>query len=114
MNLGGSTVTAAVWPDGIPVVVPRVDYLCVPRKNLAPTSFFRRKEDITFVTWEAALPILSKHGTQNEDGSISLNYLTPPADVAKFVQSLPAESRAFSNLPADKVLNREIYERSIA
>ncbi|GAB4060880.1 hypothetical protein [Uliginosibacterium sediminicola] len=114
MNLGGSTVTAAVWPDGIPVVVTRVDYLCIPRKELAPTRFFRKKEDTTFVEWDKALPILLKHGTQNEDGSISLNYMTPPSDVVKFVQSLPAENRAVAGLSADKVLDREIYERSIA
>jgi hypothetical protein len=113
MNLGGSTVTAAVWPDGIPVVVTRVDYLCVPRKDLAPKKFFRKREDTTFVAWDIALPMLSKHGTKNKDGSISLNYMTPPQDVVKFVQSLPAESRAVSGLSADRVLDRDIYERSI-
>lgn len=113
INFGGSTVTAAVWPDGIPVVVARVDYLCVPRKELAPTKFFRKKEDTTFVAWDEALPVLLKHGTQNGDGSISLNYMTPPSDVVKFVQSLPAENRVVAGLSADKVLDREIYERSI-
>ncbi|MFA9441674.1 hypothetical protein ACDA63_18755 [Uliginosibacterium sp. sgz301328] len=113
MNLGGSTVTAAVWPDGIPVVVTRVDYLCVPRKELAPTKFFRKKEDTTFVAWDEALPVLLKHGTQSRDGSISLNYMTPPPDVVKFVQSLPVENRAVAGLSADRVLDREIYERSI-
>ena len=113
MNLGGSTVTAAVWPDGIPVIITPVDYLCIPRKELAPTKFFRKKEDTTFVTWDKALPVLLKHGTQNEDGSISLNYVTPPADVVKFVQSLPAENRTLAGLSADRVLDREIYERSV-
>lgn len=113
MNLDGSTVTAAVWPDGIPVVVTRVDYLCVPRKELAPTKFFRKKEDTAFVAWNEALPFLLKHGTQNGDGSISLNYMTPPSDVVKFVQSLSAENRAVAWLSADRVLDREIYERSI-
>ncbi len=112
MNLGGSTVTAAVWPDGIPVIVTRVDYLCVPRKELAPTKFFRKKQDTTFVAWDEVLSILIKHGTQNKDGSISLSYMTPPPDVAKFVQALPAETRAVSGLAADRVLDREIYERS--
>ena len=113
INLGGSTVTAAFWPDGIPVVVTRVDYLCVPRKELAPTKFFRKKEDTTFVAWDEALPVLLKHGTQNGDGSISLNYTTPPSDVVKFVQSLPAENRDVAGLSTDEVLDREIYDRSI-
>jgi hypothetical protein len=113
MNLGGTTVTVAIWPDGIPMVVTRVDYLCVPRKELAPSKFFRKKEDTTFVAWNEALPVLLKHGTQNGDGSISLNYMTPPSDVVKFVQSLPAENRVIAGLSADRVLDREIYERSI-
>jgi hypothetical protein len=113
LDIGGVTVTAAVWPDGIPVVVTQVDYLCVPRKELAPTKFFRRKQDTTFVAWDVALPMLRKHGTQNEDGSISLNYLTPPSDVVKFVQALPAESRIVSGLSADRVLDREMYERCL-
>lgn len=112
MNLGGSTVTAAVWPDGIPMLVTHVDYLCVARKELAPTKFFRKKEDTTFVEWNKALPVLLKHGTQNDDGSISLNYMTPPFDVVKFVKSLPSENRAIEGLSADRVLDREIYERS--
>lgn len=113
MNLGGSTVTAAVWPDGIPVVVTHVDYLCVPRKELAPTKFFRKKEDTTFVAWGKALPVLLEHGTQNGDGSISLTYMTPPSDVVKFVRSLPTENRPVAGLSADRVLDREIYKRSI-
>jgi hypothetical protein len=112
-NLDGSTITSAVWPDGIPIVVTRVDYLCIPRKELAPTKFFRKKEDITFVSWSEAFAILIKHGTQNRDGSISLNYVSPPSDVVKFVQSLPTESRSSSGVPADRVLDREIYERSV-
>jgi hypothetical protein len=112
MNIDGSTVTAAVWPDGIPVVVTKVDYLCVPRKELAPTKLFRKKEDTTFVAWDVAFPVLSKHGTLDADGSISLNYMTPPQDVVKFVQALPAENRTVSGLSPDKVLDREIYVRS--
>lgn len=114
LNLDGITITATVWPDGIPVVVTPVDYLCVPRQELAPTHFFQKKKDTTLVSWDIALPILIKHGTQNEDGSISLNYLTPPPDVVKFVKSLPAERRSISGLSADRVLDRELYESSIA
>ncbi|RTL34230.1 MAG: hypothetical protein EKK53_26880 [Burkholderiales bacterium] len=113
VNLGGTTRTAAVWPDGIPVVVPAVDYLCVPRKELAPTRFFRKKEDTTFVAWEQALPVLLRHGTRTDDGAISLNYLEPPSEVVRFVQSFPAESRSVAGVSADQVLDREMYERSL-
>ena len=113
INLGDETVTAAVWPDGIPVVVAPVDYLLVPRKELAPKKFFRKIEDTTLLAWKAALRMLLKHGSQNDDGSISLNYTVPPPDVVRFVQSLPSESRTYSGVAADKVLDREICECSI-
>lgn len=113
INLGGITVTSTIWPDGIPVVVTPVDYLCIPRKELALRKFFRKKEDITFVAWDKALPVLLAHGTQRIDGSISLNYTTPPPDVVKFVQSLPVEKRPITRLSPDMVLDRDIYERSI-
>jgi len=116
LNLGDSTmtVTAAVWPDGIPVVVTKVDYLYIPRDDLAPRKMFRKQKDRTFVPWEIALPILLKHGVQNEHGTVTLNYVKTPRALAKFVRSLPADSRPITILSADKVLDRELYERSIA
>ena len=114
LDLGGSTVTAAVWPDGIPIVAPPVDFLCVPRKELAPSRFFRKQEDTTFVAWEKAEPVLLEHGTRNADGTITLDYGTPPPTIVKFVQSLPKEPRSVAGLPADQVLDRELYERSIS
>jgi hypothetical protein len=114
LNLEGSTVTMALWPDGIPIVVTKVDYLYVPRELLAPRRFLRKRMDRTLVAWELALPILLKYGIQEEQGVISLNYMEPPSAVARFIRSLPAESRVIAGLAADGVLDREIYERSIA
>ena len=114
LNLDGSTVTAAVWPDGIPVVITKVDYLLVPREALAPRKFFRKQKDSTLVAWDVALPILLKHGIQNEHGTIALNYARTPRAVAKFIRALPPESRTIVGVSADSVLDREIYQRSIA
>jgi hypothetical protein len=114
MNIDGSTVTASVWPDGTPVVIAPVDYLCIPRKELAPRRLFRKKEDTVFVKWEEAFPLLSKYGSLQVDESISLNYLTPPSDVVQFVQSLPVEKKVVSRLSFENVLDREICERVIS
>ncbi len=115
MNIDGAAATMSVWPDGIPAVIAPVDYVCIPRKELAPTGFFHKgKEDVTFVAWEVALPVLIGHGTRNADGSICLDYVDVPSAVAKFVKSLPSEKRPISVVAADRMLDRELFERSIA
>lgn len=108
-HLEGKIVTIAFWPDGLPSHVPKVDYLLVPRKNLAPRKFFKKQEDTTFVAWQVALPVLMKHGHLQADGSIELGYLDkPPAEVARFVRHLPKESRTFQGFASDQMLELEL------
>lgn len=113
LKFSDTVVTSAVWPDGIPAVIPRVDYLCVPRQELAPKKLFRRQEDTTFVSWADAEQILLEHGSRNDDGSISCGYADPPPRIAKFVKSLPKDDRSVSGVAPDVVLNREMFERYV-
>jgi hypothetical protein len=102
-------ITFACWPDGLPSHVPKVDYLWVPRKNLAPRKFFKKQEDTTFVAWHLAEPVLMKHGQLQADGSIELGYLDkPPAEVVKFVRNLPLETRTFQGFASDQTLELEL------
>ncbi len=62
-------------------------------------------------------PVLKLHRT-NLETNIAVDitvvhYARPPSDVVKFVQSLTPEKRVVTGLSADRVLDREIYERSI-
>ena len=109
--LDGDVVTAAVWPDGIPIVVPPVDYLIVPRKELAPKRFFRRVEDRTLVTWKSVLPVFERHSKKRYGTAIALDYEKPPSDVIQFVESLPKDDRELTGLSADQVLDRELFEK---
>jgi hypothetical protein len=111
--LSGKPATAAVWPDGIPIAVPEVDYFLVPRKELAPRRFLKRVEDRTLLSWADAKPVFEKHRSTGPRGTLVLNYYTPPADIERFVQSLPIDDREIQGLAADKVLNQEVVERSI-
>ncbi|MBY0443880.1 MAG: hypothetical protein K2Q15_01550, partial [Burkholderiales bacterium] len=107
-------VSVAVWPDGIPIVIPPVDYLCIRRKKFAPKKIFRKSEDSIFLAWKAALPILQKHGTQDTDGLLHLDYLIPPVDIVQFIQRLPKEKKSIAGLARDRILDIEIYEQSIS
>ena len=103
--------TAAVWPDGIPIAVPDVDILIVPRKQLAPRPLFRRVEDRTLVALKEALPILQKHGSTNAQGTLVLNYNTPTDEIAGYVTSLPTDKREVKGLAPDQVLDRELVAK---
>jgi hypothetical protein len=110
-RVDGNLATIAVWADGIPVVVPPVDYLFVPRKELAPKKFFKRTEDVTLVSWKVALPVLLRHSTKKYGEAIALDYERPPKEVAAFIASLPADTRGLSVLAEDSVLDRELVEK---
>lgn len=113
IQLDGAVKTAAIWPDGIPIAVPDVDYLIVPRKELAPRRLFGRVEDRTVVALKDALPILQKHGTADADGTLVLNYDAPTDEIARYVASLPVDEREVKGLAADQVLDRELVERYV-
>jgi hypothetical protein len=112
--LEGDVKTSAVWPDGIPIAVPKVDYLIVPRKKLAPRRLFKTVEDRTIVELEHALPTLHRHGTVDTDGTLVLDYNVPTGEIAKYVTSLRLDQREVKRLTADQVLDRELVARHLA
>src|SRR5262249_55072286 len=102
--IDGRPATAAVWPDGIPIAVPLVNYFIVVRKELAPKRFFQRVEDQTLVSQERVLPIFRRFGTPRSDGTLVLNYLDPPPEIRAFVEALPKSEHQISGFAADDVL----------
>jgi len=109
-SIEGDTVTSAVWPDAIPAVLPKVDHLCISRKEFAPRKLFRKEPDVTFVSWTQAEPVLRKYGTADQHGTIVLSYDTPPKELASFVRKLPEELRTTMRLFPDRVLDRELVQ----
>jgi hypothetical protein len=107
-SVGGEMATTAVWVDGIPAVLPQVDHLCISRGELAPRKFFQKDPDITFVSWDTAASVLLQHGSQSQDGTIVLNYDTPPAEIVKFIKSRPVERRLTFRLYSDRVVDSEL------
>lgn len=108
----GKPSTAAVWPDGIPIAVPKVDYFIVPRNELAPKKLFRRVEDRTVVSAEIALPLLAKYGRKDQ-GTLILDYVEPPPEIAKFIQALPKTALQITGVSADRMLNSELVANAV-
>ena len=111
-NIEGTTITSAVWPDAIPAVLPKVDHLCISRKDLAPRKLFSKEPDVTFVAWSKAEPLLLKYGTADQRGTLVLSYEVPPKEIASFIRKLPEEQRTTLRLFPDRVMDREIVHGS--
>lgn len=112
--LDGLPVTAAVWPDGIPIVVPEVDYFIIPRKELAPKKLFRRVEDQTIVPASKLKGVFEEHREERQDSLFVLNYEHPPKNVKTFVEKLPKVKPTVQGVAADSVLNKELVEKYAA
>jgi hypothetical protein len=110
--IDGQPATAATWPDGIPIAVPEVDYLIVPRKEFAPRKLFRRVEDTTVLKYQDALTLLEKHRDPSLPGLV-LGYEVTPPDVASFVEALPKSSLRIQGVAPDSMLDRELVELTV-
>lgn len=107
--IAGRAATAAVWPEGIPIAVPEVDFVIVPRKKLAPRKLLKRVEDQTLVAYRNVLPLFEQHRAAGLPGLV-LDYNDPPSDVAAFVEELPKSTLSIELVAPDKMLNRELVE----
>lgn len=111
-DVEGAARSAAVWPDAIPSLLPKVDYLLVGRKVLAPKRFFLRRPDVVPVAWDDLEPLLREHSSNLESRGLFLNYQALPAALAERVRSLPPHSQLPVGIHADAVLNAELVADS--
>ena len=107
----GELVTICAWPDAISTLIPQVDYLYIPRKQLAPRKWFKKTEDQCLIRMSEAEGILGEYRTDGyEIEACKLPAPVTPAAVHAFVRGLTAYSGKLAGVPADKVLNRELLE----
>jgi hypothetical protein len=109
LRIDGMARSFVFWPDGIPTIVPPVDYLIVGREQLCPAS--GSAPDQALLTWRQARPVLERHGTVAADNSFVPNYGRAPDEVVRFLQSLAAHAGEFEFLQSDKVLDLELVEQ---
>ncbi len=59
VELEGHARSFVVWPDAIPITLPRVDLVVIPREELAPRRLLLRRPDMMLALWnevDALLP----------------------------------------------------------
>lgn len=111
----GKLSSAAVWPDGIPELVPTVDLYVICREQLAPWRFFRRQKDTCFVT---------RAEVENALGPLPVGQHSLPSrvfkdkrdlsDARRFIKGLEPTDVQTTGVPMDQVLNRELVDRVLA
>ena len=114
LDIDGAPKSAAVWPDAIPSLVPRVDLLIVPRQQLAPRRLFGKTPDRSLVTWQEAEPILRAHGSLVDGPAYAISYVAPPTEVVAFIKALKSTAQQLKGIAADAVLNAELVAKYAA
>ena len=109
-DVAGTLRTGAVWGDAIPILLPRVDVVLAPRKELAPRRLLRRAEDSVLFRWDELERALSRFPRES-DGALPayrLFYDDPPADIEQLVRSKPANTQPIKGVSFDQVLDQEL------
>lgn len=107
----GKPVTAAVWPDAIPSIIPEVDILLIGRKDLAPKKFFKKVEDTAIGKWLDFQPLLEKYKTKMESNGYYLFYKDVPKEIRDAVKALSPSDENLEGASYDRILDRELVDK---
>lgn len=112
--IDGQFGTFSVWPDAIPTLIPKTDFLYIPRSELAPKAgWFKKKEDdFAFISFSKALPLIAQFSVADFDLSaykLPVNNL--PKTIVGFVKGLEKFEGQIEGIGADQVLNSELVDK---
>lgn len=108
-------VTACVWPDAIPSIIPPVDILLIGRKDLAPRKFLKKTEDMVVGNWDEFQPLLESQKSKMLGEAFYMHYHKAPEQITKHIQQMkPIDLTAFERLSFDQVLDMELVEKYAA
>src|SRR5262249_32274818 len=86
-DVDGQVRTGVAWGDGIPIVLPVVDLVLVPRRQFAPRRWFRSKVDIVVFTWADLEPILGRYQrVSGEPVCYELLYDATPPEIERMIR----------------------------
>ena len=111
--VNGEFGSFCVWPDALPTVIPRVDFLYVVRDELAPRRILRKQaEDYCSVAMQDFPPILDPFATTDFDiAAYKLPTPQSPKAIKDYVRSLKPFLGNVEGVSHDSVLNRELVDK---
>ena len=112
LNRGGIAATTVVWPDGIPIAIPKADIVFIQRQSILPKKIFRSPEDKVLASWNEVDSLLEQF--PRKEGALPyrlLLYTSPPDSVVTHLRGLKPNSEKPEGVSIDKILNAEIVDR---
>ena len=109
LDSSGEVRTAAVWGDGIPILLPFVDLVLVPRQQLAPLHSSNPKGDVVAFTWRELEPIMMgyRKGSQYLACYELFYEVTPPAIERVIREKAPLTDKPKA-VAFDQILDKEL------
>ena len=100
--------TFVVWPDCLPVALPKTDMVIVVRDKYAPRGFLgiKQKSDMCLVEYGDVESILKRHSSIGDFDSLLYSLNGPPADVVKFIKGLAPIEEKINRIAFDSVYNK--------
>jgi hypothetical protein len=111
----GKVITACVWPDAIPSIIPPVDMLLIGRKELAPRKMFKKVEDMAISDWNDVNPLLERYKQKMLGDAYYLYYHAVPNEIKKHIKELSTFNiSSLERLSVDQVLDAELVHKYVA
>jgi hypothetical protein len=113
LDQGGEVRTCVAWGDGIPILLPVVDVVLVPRQRLAPRRSSGAKSEIVVFTWEEVQPIIRRFRmVPGEPESYELFYDATPPDIERSIREKQPPREMPKGVGFDQVLDQELVEQA--
>ena len=108
----GQVASCIIWGDAIPTLIPRVDRILVPRKELAPRILFQKKDDLCMTDFETLTRAFGNYRTNDYPlPGLLLPHPEPTAKIQDFVRRLAPLTEKVTAVSADQVLDFELVEK---
>jgi hypothetical protein len=114
-DVDGEARTGVAWGDAVPIFLPLVDLVLVPRQRLAPRRWRRAKEDIVVFTWAELEPSIRDFQPMGgEPDCYELFYAAAPPEIERVIREKRPPAELPKGLAFDQVLVRELVEQARA
>jgi len=103
VGIEGRLRTMAHWPRGMPVLLPKVDYVLINRED-------GNDERFGLPPWSEVLEVVGRNPRFDvTKDPISLEYLRTPQAITKWIENIPPiDLEALERLPATQVFDTEL------
>src|SRR5262249_27962992 len=100
-----------IWPDGLPMVFPSVDYLVVSRDKLAQRLQLGQKRSHSLLSWRDALALLEPYMRVYSNRAFVLDYDMPPGSLVTAIRELGTLSGRLQGAAMSAVLDSDIVDK---